>query len=70
MRWFVSLVLAGMMMLCFWQYEKIKILSHDQKRWFNALKTGLYLTLGLNLAVSEEWGNEDKISDTSCGSLT
>ncbi|TGZ81657.1 hypothetical protein EX30DRAFT_371282 [Ascodesmis nigricans] len=51
-RWLVSLLLAAIMMLCFYHYEKIKILTKDQVRWFNAVKTGLYLTLGLNLAAS------------------
>lgn len=52
-RWLVSLLLAAIMMLCFYHYEKIKILTKDQVRWFNAVKTGLYLTLGLNLAVRD-----------------
>lgn len=40
------------MVVAFYQYEKIKILSKSKKRWFNAVTTGLYLTLGLNLAAS------------------
>ncbi|KAF8545363.1 hypothetical protein BDD12DRAFT_811534 [Trichophaea hybrida] len=40
------------MVLAFYQYEKVKILDTKAKRWFNAVSTGLYLTLGLNLAAS------------------
>lgn len=36
----------------FYGYEKVHVLSKHQRRMFNLLKTGLYLTLGLNLAAS------------------
>lgn len=52
LRWFASLILAVMMVIAFYQYEKVKILDSKAKRWFNAVSTGLYLTLGLNLAAS------------------
>jgi len=40
------------MVFAFYYYEKIKILTKADKRRFNAVSTGLYLTLGLNLAAS------------------
>jgi hypothetical protein len=46
------LLLATAMVLVFYQYEKIKILTKPQRRWFNSGSTVLYLTLGLNLAAS------------------
>ncbi|KAI5853746.1 hypothetical protein BZA05DRAFT_394569, partial [Tricharina praecox] len=52
LRWLASFILAAAMVVAFYQYEKIKILSKSKKRWFNAVTTGLYLTLGLNLAAS------------------
>lgn len=52
LRWLASFILSVLMVVCFYQYEKVKILDRDSRRWFNALSTGLYLTLGLNLAAS------------------
>jgi hypothetical protein len=52
LRWVVSFLLSVMMVVAFYEYEKVKILDKTAKRWFNALSTGLYLTLGLNLAAS------------------
>jgi len=52
LRWLVSLTLAAMMVVAFYEFEKLHILNTKAKRWFNALSTGLYLTLGLNLAAS------------------
>ncbi|KAI5798404.1 hypothetical protein FPQ18DRAFT_254678 [Pyronema domesticum] len=52
LRWFASFVLSIGMVVCFYEYEKVKILDTYAKRWFNTVSTGLYLTLGLNLAAS------------------
>lgn len=52
LRWFVSFLLSAIMVVAFYEYEKVKILDTKAKRWFNTVKTGLYLTLGLNLAAS------------------
>lgn len=52
LRWLASFILAAMMVVAFYEYEKVKILNTTSKRWFNAVSTGLYLTLGLNLAAS------------------
>jgi len=46
------LLLATAMVLVFYQFEKIKVLTRSQRRWFNFSTTMLYLTLGLNLAAS------------------
>ena len=52
LRWLASFILAAMMVVAFHEYERVKILDTKAKRWFNAVSTGLYLTLGLNLAAS------------------
>ncbi|KAH0611001.1 uncharacterized protein H6S33_011428 [Morchella sextelata] len=52
LRWFATFVLSAGMLVTFYEFEKVMILDKSQKRWFNALSTGLYLTLGLNLAGS------------------
>ncbi|KAI5820553.1 hypothetical protein BZA77DRAFT_301052 [Pyronema omphalodes] len=52
LRWFASFILSVAMVICFYEYEKVKILDTYAKRWFNTVSTGLYLTLGLNLAAS------------------
>jgi hypothetical protein len=52
LRWLASFTLAAMMVVAFYEFEKVHILNTKEKRWFNALSTGLYLTLGLNLAAS------------------
>lgn len=51
LRWFATFVLSAGMLVTFYEFERVMILDKSQKRWFNALSTGLYLTLGLNLAV-------------------
>lgn len=45
LRWFASFVLSIGMVVCFYEYEKVKILDTYAKRWFNTVSTGLYLTV-------------------------
>ena len=45
LRWLASLILSIAMVVAFYQYEKVKILDTKAKRWFNAVSTGLYLTV-------------------------
>lgn len=52
LRLLSSMILAAAMIGTFKYYETIKVLSDFQKNVFNLLSTGIYLTMGLNLAVS------------------
>jgi hypothetical protein len=47
LRWFASFVLSIGMVVCFYEYEKVKILDTYAKRWFNTVSTGLYLTVSI-----------------------
>ena len=45
-------MLSGAMIGCFKYFESVKVLSTLEKNVFNTVSTMIYLTIGLNLAVS------------------
>lgn len=51
-RVFWSILLSGCMIGTFKYFENVKILNDLEKNVFNVTSTMIYLTMGLNLAVS------------------
>ena len=55
MRLMWSVLLSGAMIGTFKYFEGVKVLTETEKNVFNMCSTGIYLTIGLNLAVSAVW---------------
>ena len=51
-RFLWSILLSAAMIGCFKYFENVRILNDLEKNVFNVLSTMIYLTMGLNLAVS------------------
>jgi hypothetical protein len=52
LRWFVTAGLLGLLGITIWKYSTYRIISNDERLWFNAIMTGLSIVIGLAVASS------------------